>query len=88
MQWRDAAVSYGKMRRRLVRVLLAPHYCKWWMIGVMASVISWFLMAGYPLAIVEDAVIVSAGTAERRCSVCWRRWIWWIRLVQVRGNVQ
>ena len=46
MQCRDAAVSYGSVRRILGMILLVAHSYKYRVIGVMDSVISWVLMVG------------------------------------------
>ena len=46
MRWIDVAVSCGIMRRIVGSLLLAAHSCKYRMIGVMVSVISWGIVAG------------------------------------------
>ena len=58
------------------------------MIVVMAYMISWLIMAGEPLTIGADALLMTSETEERRCSACGVQWIWWTSLVQVRGNLQ
>ena len=49
MWWSDAYVSFGSIRTIVFRVLFYVHYCKLRMIGVMAFVISWVLIA--PIAV-------------------------------------